>query len=145
MTELYLKIFIVININDAASYFKYRWKYWIWKSTLYNNLKKYYDDRSDICFVPEPVNDWKNIVDSENVPILTNLYKNTTKFAFSSNDGIYITSTSFKTKVKENKYKIIISERSVETDKNVFAKMLYDDGMMNMMNIKFIISGLMSF
>jgi ribonuclease HI/deoxyadenosine/deoxycytidine kinase len=32
-------------------------------------------------------------------------------------------------KVKENKYKIIISERSVQTDRNVFAKMLYDDGL----------------
>lgn len=100
------------------------------KSTLYNNLKKYYDDRSDICFVPEPVNDWKNIVDSENVPILTNLYKNTTKFAFRFQMMAYISRLHLlRQKVKENKYKIIISERSVETDKNVFAKMLYDDGM----------------
>ena len=27
------------------------------KSTLYVDLQKYYHDRSDICFVPEPVDD----------------------------------------------------------------------------------------
>ena len=100
------------------------------KSTLYNNLKKHYEDRSDICFVPEPVDDWKNIVDSEKVPILTNLYKNTAKYAFRFQMMAYISRLHLlRQKVKENKYKIIISERSVETDKNVFAKMLYDDGM----------------
>ena len=100
------------------------------KSTLYNNLKKHYEDRSDICFVPEPVDDWKNIVDSENVPILTNLYKNTATYAFRFQMMAYISRLHLlRQKVKENKYKIIISERSVETDKNVFAKMLYDDGM----------------
>tara|TARA_B110000967_G_C18897697_1_gene571979 strand:- start:4476 stop:5468 length:993 start_codon:yes stop_codon:yes gene_type:complete len=34
-------------------------------------------------------------------------------------------------KIKENKYKIIISERCVQTDKNVFAQMLFDDGMID--------------
>jgi Deoxynucleoside kinases len=52
------------------------------KSTLYDDLQKYYKDNDSICFVPEPVEDWKSIVDSDNVPILTNLYKNTNKYAF---------------------------------------------------------------
>lgn len=100
------------------------------KSTLYNNLQKHYSDNDTICFVPEPVDEWKNIVDSNNVPILTNLYKDTNKYAFRFQMMAYISRLHLlRQKVKENKYKIIISERSVETDKNVFAKMLYDDGL----------------
>ena len=32
-----------------------------------------------------------------------------------------------KNAIKQNKYKYIISERSLYTDSNIFAKMLYDD------------------
>ena len=100
------------------------------KSTLYVDLQNYYHDRSDICFVPEPVDDWAKIVDDENTPILTNLYKDTKKYAFRFQMMAYISRLHLlRKKVKENKYRIIISERSVQTDRNVFAKMLFDDGM----------------
>lgn len=100
------------------------------KSTLYKDLQEYYHDNTDICFVPEPVDDWTHIVDGDNVPILTNLYKNTKKYAFRFQMMAYISRLHLlRQKVKENKYRIIISERSVQTDRNVFAKMLFDDGM----------------
>ncbi len=51
------------------------------KSTLYADLQRYYSNNTDICFVPEPVDDWTNIVDANNTPILTNLYKDTRKYA----------------------------------------------------------------
>jgi len=100
------------------------------KSTLYADLQRYYGSNTDICFVPEPVDDWTNIVDANNTPILTNLYKDTRKYAFRFQMMAYISRLHLlRKRVKENKYKIIISERSVQTDRNVFAKMLYDDGM----------------
>ena len=100
------------------------------KSTLYADLQSYYSNNSDICFVPEPVDDWSHIVDADNTPILTNLYKDTKRFAFRFQMMAYISRLHLlRQKVKENKYKIIISERSVQTDRNVFAKMLYDDGL----------------
>jgi len=100
------------------------------KSTLYADLQRYYSSNTDICFVPEPVDDWTNIVDANNTPILTNLYKDTRKYAFRFQMMAYISRLHLlRKRVKENKYKIIISERSVQTDRNVFAKMLYDDGM----------------
>jgi deoxyadenosine/deoxycytidine kinase/ribonuclease HI len=100
------------------------------KSTLYTDLQKYYHDRNDICFVPEPVDDWTKIVDGDNTPILTNLYKDTKKYAFRFQMMAYISRLHLlRQKVKENKYRVIISERSVQTDRNVFAKMLFDDGM----------------
>ena len=100
------------------------------KSTLYEELKTYYSSNNDICFVPEPVDDWKSIVDKHNVPILTNLYKDTNKYAFRFQMMAYISRLHLlRQKIKENKYRIIISERCVHTDKNVFAQMLYDDGL----------------
>ena len=100
------------------------------KSTLYKDLQSHYKNNADICFVPEPVDDWTKIVDAENTPILTNLYKNTKKYAFRFQMMAYISRLHLlRQKVKENKYRIIISERSVQTDRNIFAKMLFDDGM----------------
>tara|TARA_B110000037_G_scaffold222319_1_gene296658 strand:- start:4601 stop:5887 length:1287 start_codon:yes stop_codon:yes gene_type:complete len=100
------------------------------KSTLYKDLQSHYENNADICFVPEPVDDWTHIVDGDNVPILTNLYKNTKKYAFRFQMMAYISRLHLlRQKVKENKYRIIISERSVQTDRNVFAKMLFDDDM----------------
>jgi deoxyadenosine/deoxycytidine kinase/ribonuclease HI len=100
------------------------------KSTLYKDLQAYYSNNTDICFVPEPVDDWSHITDANNTPILTNLYKDTKKYAFRFQMMAYISRLHLlRQKVKENKYKIIISERSVQTDRNVFAKMLYDDGL----------------
>ena len=100
------------------------------KSTLYEDLQSYYKDNNHICFVPEPVDDWKKIVDKNNVPILTNLYKDTRKYAFRFQMMAYISRLHLlRQKVKEHKYKIIITERCVDTDKNVFAQMLFDDGL----------------
>jgi len=100
------------------------------KSTLYKDLQSHYENNADICFVPEPVDDWTHIVDGDNVPILTNLYKNTKKYAFRFQMMAYISRLHLlRQKVKEHKYRIIISERSVQTDRNVFAKMLFDDDM----------------
>ncbi len=100
------------------------------KSTLYDDLKSYYKDNDSICFVPEPVEDWKSIVDSDNVPILTNLYKNTNKYAFRFQMMAYISRLNLLRKtIKRKNIKIIITERCVHTDKHVFAQMLYDDGL----------------
>ena len=99
------------------------------KSRLVEDLQEFYKDRNDIHFVPEPVEEWHSVVDKDGTPILTNLYKNPKKYAFRFQMMAYISRLDLLRKaIKENKYKIIITERSVSTDKNVFAKMLYDDG-----------------
>jgi len=98
------------------------------KSTLYNKLQTHYKDNKDICFVPEPVDDWRDIVDKNGTPILTNLYQDTKKFAFRFQMMAYISRLNLLRKAIKQNYKIIITERCVQTDRNVFAKMLYDDG-----------------
>jgi deoxyadenosine/deoxycytidine kinase len=86
-----------------------------------------FDD--EVCFVDEPVALWNTICDKDGVNILTNLYKDIRANAFKFQMMAYISRLSLLRKaVKDPKIKLIITERSVETDRNVFAKMLYDTG-----------------
>ena len=83
----------------------------------------------EVCFVDEPVALWNQICDKDGVNIITNLYKDIRANAFKFQMMAYISRLSLLRKaVKNPKIKLIITERSVETDRNVFAKMLYDAG-----------------
>lgn len=84
---------------------------------------------SGICFLDEPVNQWSKIRDKDGVDILTNLYKDTKAHAFKFQMMAYISRLALlRRAVNDPNIKLIITERSVETDRNVFAKMLYDVG-----------------
>ena len=105
------------------------------KSTLVNHLREKYKDSEMVCFLDEPVDDWKKIVDEDGVDILSKFYGDTKKYAFSFQMMAYISRIAIlREKIRENPDKIIISERSVFTDRNVFAKMLYDDKMIEKVN-----------
>jgi len=106
------------------------------KSTLVNNLKEKLDENL-YCFVQEPVDIWQTITDSEGVDIISKFYADQTKYAFSFQMMAYISRLSILRKsVRENPGKILISERSLYTDKLVFAKMLYDQGKMEDVDYK---------
>ncbi len=95
------------------------------KSTLYKDLQDYYSGNTNILFCPEPVDNWGSVIDNEGVPIL-----DTKKYAFRFQMMAYISRLHLlKSIIKNNNYRVIIRERSVQTDRNVFAKMLYDDNM----------------
>lgn len=83
----------------------------------------------EVCFLDEPVELWDQVCDKDGVNILTNLYKDIRANAFKFQMMAYISRLSLLRKaIKNPKIKLIITERSVETDRNVFAKMLYDVG-----------------
>ena len=97
------------------------------KSTFMDHLKKIYKNNDSVHFLKEPVDDWNSIKDENNITILENFYNNQDKYSFSFQMMAYISRLALlKDALKEN-YKVIITERSVETDKYVFAQMLYDD------------------
>jgi len=98
------------------------------KSRLYNNLKHLYTDRKEVYFVPEPVKEWSNIVDSYGTPILNNFYYNTKRYAFRFQMMAYISRLSILRQAMKRECSVIITERCLQSDKNVFAKMLYDEG-----------------
>ena len=100
------------------------------KSTILEFLKKRFKDNKSIAFLSEPVDVWREIKDEDGIDLLTNFYKNQEKFSFHFQMAAYISRIAAITKLQENnkEIKLIIVERSIWTDKNVFAKMLYDDG-----------------
>lgn len=99
------------------------------KSTLVKMLKNTYSNDSNIVFLEEPVDIWQTIKDKNDETILTKFYRDQSKYAFPFQMMAYISRISMlKEAVKENPGKTIICERCVMTDKNVFAKMLYDAG-----------------
>lgn len=98
------------------------------KSTLVSELEKYFKDNNNIGFLQEPVDIWNTIKDENGTTILEKFYENNEKYAFQFQMMAYISRLSImKNAIKQNKYKYIITERSLYTDSNIFAKMLYDD------------------
>ncbi len=108
------------------------------KSTLLANLRKHFNKNTFIIFLKEPVDEWSKIKDENGITILEKFYADQDKYSFSFQMMAYIsrlkllkdTINQIKTtndKPIKEQY-IIITERSLFTDKMVFAKMLYDTG-----------------
>jgi deoxyadenosine/deoxycytidine kinase len=102
------------------------------KSTLLKNLKDHFNSNAKrrVVFLKEPVDEWETIKDSQGNTMLQKFYGNQKKYAFSFQMMAYISRLAeFKKAVKENpEATIFISERSLDTDKYVFAQMLFDAG-----------------
>jgi len=101
------------------------------KSTTWDMLKEAYAGQDDVHFVEEPVDSWHHVKDADGVPILTNFYKDHKTYAFRFQMMAYISRLALlRRTVREHagRCRVIITERSVDTDRNIFAKMLYDSG-----------------
>jgi len=108
------------------------------KSTLLSNLQKILlnntDSKTKIIFLREPVDEWETIRDENNVTILEKFYSDQKTYSFPFQMMAYISRLALlKEAVEQNDNVIIITERSLYTDRFVFAKMLFDSG-----NIEFI-------
>lgn len=107
------------------------------KTTLLENLREHYKENNTIIFLKEPVDDWATITDENGITMLEKFYKDTEKYAFPFQMMAYISRLAcLKKAVKENPTAIIITERSLYTDKQVFAKMLFDSGKIELANYK---------
>lgn len=100
------------------------------KSTLIKILKQrlsHLGHRS-IIYLQEPVDIWESIKDSEGKTIIEKYYENQTKYAFPFQMMAYI-SRIHQLREILTKYNnvVVICERSVFTDREIFAKMLHDD------------------
>jgi len=99
------------------------------KSSIIAKMKERYTNRSDIVFVQEPVDIWEGICDENGTKMLNLFYQNPKEHAFAFQQMAYITRISLlrKTIVENPECKVIICERSLDADRNIFAKMLFDD------------------
>ena len=110
------------------------------KSTLIKLMKQKYKSFADkkIVYLPEPVDIWESIKDKTGKNVIENYYEDQVKFAFPFQMMAYISRVHQIREVMNTSddNTIIICERSVYTDKNVFAKMLHDNGTMNDIEIQ---------
>jgi deoxyadenosine/deoxycytidine kinase len=115
--------FISIEGNIAAG-----------KTTLIRGLKEKYKNRDDILFLEEPVDIWNTIKDKNGKTILQYFYKDLAKYAFAFQVMAYTTRLQLIKETIANaspKVKVVVMERSLEADANIFAKMLHEEGIMN--------------
>ena len=127
------------------------------KSTLLENLRSHYENNPNVIFLKEPVDEWATIKDEKGITMLEKFYQDQTKYSFafqmmayisrlnilkktvetccSSSSSLNKTNKTNKTNETNKEKKIIITERSLFTDKMVFAQMLYDSG--NMESVEF--------
>jgi deoxyadenosine/deoxycytidine kinase len=100
------------------------------KSTLIELLKS---SNLNYVFIPEPVNLWNEIKDHDGTTILERYYQDPERYAFSFQMMAYITRIqTIRQAIKNNpENSIFIIERSVYTDREVFAKMLYHSKKIN--------------
>jgi deoxyadenosine/deoxycytidine kinase len=121
------------------------------KSTLLEHLRKYYGNNSHIIFLKEPVDDWEKIKDKDGNTILKKFYADQKTYSFPFQMMAYISrlkilrDTILQIETEKNIYLknetdyekhvkmelptyILITERSLYTDKYVFAKMLFEQG-----------------
>jgi deoxyadenosine/deoxycytidine kinase len=105
------------------------------KSTIISQLKLIFKDMPNVHFIHEPVDTiWNRVVDESGETLLSNFYKNPAEHAFTFQVMAYISRLSILAQaVKSLNYDVIITERCLETDRNVFEKMLHDQGLINKM------------
>lgn len=98
------------------------------KSTLLKYLTEQLTIEGEkIIFLQEPVDAWSKISDEKGATMLEKFYKNQKRYGFSFQMMAYISRLALlKQHVEEHPNAIIITERSLYTDRYVFAKMLFD-------------------
>lgn len=107
------------------------------KSTLIKYLKEHLPNHlknKDIIFLPEPVAEWETIRDIDGKSMLEKFYEDKKKYSFPFQIMAYATRLSLiYNAVRNNPNSIIITERCLRTDKQVFLQMLYDTDLIERM------------
>lgn len=100
------------------------------KSTLLEKIREHFPE---IVIVQEPVDIWTQLKTEEGTNLLELFYKDKKRWAFTFQQAAMLSRLLILQKaVKEAKPgQIILSERSVLTDRHVFASMLHADGTLN--------------
>jgi deoxyadenosine/deoxycytidine kinase len=109
------------------------------KSTLVNKLKKEYSDNTKIVFLDEPVSEWENIKDENGDNMIKKYYSDQKRYAYSFQMMAFITrlkqlqeviekysQNNHNNQYSQNEEIIIITERSIFTDREIFANLLFE-------------------
>jgi deoxyadenosine/deoxycytidine kinase len=102
------------------------------KSTLLNEIR---NRISNIHYVDEPVGAWTSLKNEEGKNLLELFYEDKKRWAYTFQNCAILTRLKMIQdaidEIKDEEPQIILTERSVLTDKYVFAEMLYNSGDIN--------------
>jgi deoxyadenosine/deoxycytidine kinase len=104
------------------------------KSTFIEEISKI---RSNVIVIQEPVEQWYAIKDENNVSIFSHYYKNPEKFAFMFQMNVLSSRISaIRDAYAKNPQSVLIFERSIMTDKNVFVHTLHESGILSYIELQ---------
>jgi len=107
------------------------------KSTLFVELKKYFvrnNIQDKVVFIDEPLELWNEVVEpTTGKNIFELFYENPLKWSFTFQTMVFATQQKYIKNILNEwpECRIVISERSVESGRNIFTKMLADSGYIN--------------
>jgi deoxyadenosine/deoxycytidine kinase len=84
-----------------------------------------------VFVLKEPVDEWAEVKDSSGKNILEHYYSDPKKYAFAFQAVAFNTRMTNLKKAFASGNCIIVCERSLQSDANIFAKMLFEDGTMD--------------
>ena len=108
------------------------------KSSLLKNLENYNFNLSKkkICFLQEPVDEWEALHDENNLTLLQLYYKDKKTYSFPFQIMAFMTRLKQLKEALSKNYDIIITERSLSADHNIFTKMLLDENIIKLIEYK---------
>ena len=123
------------NNQKEAGERKKRKCYCVWKAQVanqpLNELRRVFGGDKRVKFLLEPLPIWEGIRDKDGNNMITKFYGNIKHYAFAFQMMAYISRLDIlREALSDPGVDVIVTERSLFTDRNVFAKMLYDDDML---------------
>jgi len=107
------------------------------KSTVLNYIEQQFkqEGNTNIVFLKEPVDIWESIKDEAGQTVIQKFYGDQLRYAFMFQVMAYISRlTMIREAIRANPYaNVIVVERSLNADKNIFVQMLHDDGKIDKM------------
>lgn len=102
------------------------------KSTFLKLMKENFKD--NVRYIDEPVQDWLTVKTEDGKNLIENFYADKERYGYIFQNFAYITRIRrLYDAIMNTPEQIIITERSVESDRYLFAEMLEEDGYINKM------------
>ena len=107
------------------------------KSTLVKILKQILSKSNslDYAFIQEPVDEWLKLTDSDGQNILDKFYSDQKSWSYKFQMNAFISRLK-RLQQSMNKYSLTICERTVDTDRKCFARQLFEDGKISLIEWK---------
>ena len=107
------------------------------KSSLLKKIENYkFKFNKKICFLQEPVDEWESLRDENNLTLLQLYYKDQQTYSFAFQIMAFMTRLKQLKEALSKNYDIIITERSLSADHNIFTKMLLDENIIKHIEYK---------